>query len=141
MNGFISKPFAPDSLSRAIDAAYRGESFQAASLGAGTPAEGATTSHRGPAGDAVTEREGVGEPTGTDALAALVQRLRGAVADSTNLEEVSAIAQEGRAAAKHRGDSTTAELAFRLVLASRRRDEERVHQLIDSIEELLHGSS
>ena len=140
MNGFISKPFAPDSLSRAIDAAYRGESFQAASFGAGTPAEGATESHPGPAGDAVAERDGVGEPGGAHALAALVQRLRGAVADSTNLEEVSAVAQEGRDAAKQRGDSTTAELAFRLVLAARRRDEERVHQLIDSIEELLHGN-
>ncbi len=140
MSGFISKPFAPDSLNRAIDAAYRGESFQAASFGAGTPAEGAAPSHRSPVGEAAAEGEGGAEPPGTDAVAALVRRLRAAVADRQHLEKVSAIAQEGRAAAKQRGDSTTGELAFRLVLAARRRDEERVHQLIDSIEELLQGN-
>ncbi|MFP4484157.1 MAG: response regulator [Spirochaetaceae bacterium] len=138
MNGFISKPFAPDSLSRAIQAAFGGESFQAASTGVGTAASGTAGSGCRPDGEDGATGEGNAEDADAPAMTSLVQRLR-AAAEGADLKEISDIAQEGRADAKHRGDSTTAELAFRLVLAARRGDEERVHQLIDTIEELIRG--
>jgi len=115
MNGFVSKPFAPAALERAMQAAI-------VSSTAGAGEEGSVS--------AVETTSGAG---------GLMDRVRAAMEPTPDLDAVASISQEYRSHLKNMGDTVASELAFRLVLAARRRDEERVGQLIDTIEEEMRG--
>ena len=115
MNGFVSKPFAPAALERAMQAAI-------VSSTAGTGEEESVPAAESPSG-----------------AGGLMDRVRAAMEPTPDLDAVASISQEYRSHLKNTGDTVASELAFRLVLAARRRDEERVGQLIDTIEEEMRG--
>jgi CheY-like chemotaxis protein len=108
MNGFVSKPFAPAALERAMQAAFASSTGDHGSVRAAE------------------------SPTGAEGL---LDQVRAAMEPTADLDAVASISQEYRSHLKNTGDTVASELAFRLVLAARRRDEERVVQLIDTIEE------
>jgi hypothetical protein len=95
------------------------------------PAERATeqaeqdTAQEG-APDAGTDRPDVG---------AIVAGMREAVEGDIDFEALGSLARKYRGEAKKRNLTTAAELAFRLVLATRRRDETRIAELLEELEE------
>jgi DNA-binding response OmpR family regulator len=109
MNGFISKPFAPETLEQTIRSV----------VASGRPSEN-------------EERE---IADASERVQEILGELRRALGPPVELHAVADRAQEFRTLARDRGDASGAELAFRLILAARRGAEERVRELIEGMDE------
>lgn len=111
MNGFISKPFSPEALEQTIQSVVAAE-----------------------------RPEGIEEPgasEGTARAQEILESLRRSLGPPADVGAIAEGAREFRSLARDRGDPQAAELAFRLLLAARRRDEERLGELLEALEETV----